>query len=88
MRLSSYFENINFLFNILQLFNISYVVSLQKMCLKNGGDNVQIRVTILRCFTSWITVHAIPLEAVPSSDVVAYALQVSLSDVERDTVSG
>ncbi|KMQ93334.1 transportin-3 [Lasius niger] len=25
---------------------------------------------------SWITVHAIPLEAIPSSDVIAYALQV------------
>lgn len=49
------------------------------MCVKNGGENIQIRVTTLRCFTSWITVHAIPLEAVPSSDVVAYALQVSLS---------
>lgn len=48
------------------------------MCLKNGSDNIQIRVTILRCFTSWITVHAIPLEAIPSSDVIAYALQVSL----------
>lgn len=47
------------------------------MCLKNGGENIQIRVTILRCFTSWITVHAISLQAVPSSDVVAYALQVS-----------
>lgn len=47
------------------------------MCLKNGGENTQIRVTILRCFTSWITVHAIPLEAVPTSDVVAYAFEVS-----------
>lgn len=47
------------------------------MCLKNGRENTQIRVTILRCFTSWITVHAIPLQAVPSSDVVAYALQVN-----------
>lgn len=48
------------------------------MCLKNGSENVQIRVTILRCFTSWITIHAIPLETIPSSDVIAYALQVSL----------
>lgn len=44
------------------------------MCLKNGGENVQIRVTILRCFTSWIAVHAIPL--VPTSDVIVYTLQV------------
>lgn len=53
------------------------------MCLKNGSDNVQIRVTILRCFTSWITVHAIPLEAIPSSDVITYALQVSLLLITR-----
>ncbi|XP_077276129.1 transportin 3 isoform X2 [Temnothorax americanus] len=46
------------------------------MCLKNSGDNLQIQITILRCFTSWITVHAIPLKAVPSSEVVVYALQV------------
>lgn len=52
------------------------VTEFLKMCLKNGSDNVQIRVTILRCFTSWITVHAIPLEAIPSSDVITYALQV------------
>ncbi|KAG7213831.1 hypothetical protein KM043_003045 [Ampulex compressa] len=52
------------------------VTEFLKLCLKNGGDNVQIQVTILRCFMSWITVHAIPLQAVPTSDVVAYALQV------------
>lgn len=52
------------------------VTEFLKMCLKNGGENVQIQMTILRCFTSWITVHAIPLEAVPTSDVVLYALQV------------
>ena len=48
------------------------------MCLKNGGENVQIRVTILRCFTSWIAVHAIPL--VPTSDVIIYTLQVCISN--------
>ncbi|XP_014470428.1 PREDICTED: transportin-3 [Dinoponera quadriceps] len=53
-----------------------------KMCVKNGGENIQVRTTTLRCFTSWITVHAIPLEAVPSSDVVAYALQILGSHME------
>ncbi|XP_060821726.1 transportin-3 [Bombus pascuorum] len=50
------------------------VTEFLKMCLKNGGENVQIRVTILRCFTSWIAVHAIPL--VPTSDVIIYTLQI------------
>ncbi|KAL0119670.1 hypothetical protein PUN28_007838 [Cardiocondyla obscurior] len=52
------------------------VTEFLKMCLKNSGDNLQIQITILRCFTSWITVHAISLKAVPSSEVVVYALQV------------
>ncbi|KAK2580863.1 hypothetical protein KPH14_005937 [Odynerus spinipes] len=52
------------------------VTEFLKMCLKDCGDNVQIRVTILRCFTSWITVRAIPLQAIPTSDVVAYVFQV------------
>lgn len=58
------------------------------MCLKNSGDNLQIQVTILRCFTSWITVHAIPLKAVPSSEVVIYALQVSLFKLIIDNIFG
>ncbi|XP_015607153.1 transportin-3 isoform X2 [Cephus cinctus] len=52
------------------------VMEFLKMCLKNGGDNVQIHIRILRCFTSWTIVHAISLQAVPSSDIVAYAFQV------------
>ncbi|XP_012271220.1 transportin-3 isoform X2 [Orussus abietinus] len=49
------------------------VTEFLKMCLKNSGDNVQIIVRILRCFTSWIGVPAVPL---PNSDIVAYAFQV------------
>ncbi|XP_018403619.1 PREDICTED: transportin-3 [Cyphomyrmex costatus] len=56
--------------------NADTVTEFLKLCLKNSGDNLQIQVTILRCFTSWITVHAIPLKSVPSSEVVIYALQV------------
>ncbi|XP_018342669.1 PREDICTED: transportin-3 isoform X1 [Trachymyrmex septentrionalis] len=52
------------------------VTEFLKMCLKNSGDNLQIQVTILRCFTSWITIHAIPLKSVPSSEVFMYALEV------------
>ncbi|KAF7379433.1 transportin-3 [Vespula maculifrons] len=52
------------------------VTEFLKMCLKDGGDNVQIRVTILRCFTSWITVRAIPLQTIPTSEVVTYVFQV------------
>ncbi|XP_033225637.1 transportin-3 isoform X2 [Belonocnema kinseyi] len=47
-----------------------------KVCLNSGSENLQIHVRVLRCFTSWITVHAISLESVPLSDVVAYAFQV------------
>ncbi|XP_018314649.1 transportin-3 [Mycetomoellerius zeteki] len=56
--------------------NADTVTEFLKMCLKNSGDNLQIQVTILRCFTSWITVHAIPLKSVPSSEVFMYALEV------------
>ena len=48
------------------------------MCLNSGSENIQIHVRVLRCFTSWVTVHAISLESVPLSDVVAYAFQVSV----------
>ncbi|XP_043274763.1 transportin-3 isoform X2 [Venturia canescens] len=62
---------------LLELSSVSDTVTeFLKMCLKNGGDNPQIHTRILRCFTSWVTVHAISLNAVPNSDVVAYAFQV------------
>ncbi|XP_076655817.1 transportin 3 [Halictus rubicundus] len=62
--------------HILQELNASAdtVTEFFKMCLKNGGESVHIRATILRCFTSWIAVHAIPL--VPTSDVIVYTLQI------------
>lgn len=47
-----------------------------KVCLNSGSENIQIHIRVLRCFTSWITVHAISLESVPVSEVVAYAFQV------------
>ncbi|XP_046738771.1 transportin-3 [Diprion similis] len=52
------------------------VTEFLKVCLENCGDNAQIQVRILRCFTSWVAVHAISLQAVGTSDVVAYAFQV------------
>ncbi|XP_066594283.1 transportin-3 isoform X2 [Prorops nasuta] len=52
------------------------VIEFLKMCLKNAGENIQVRITIIRCFTSWITIHAIPLESVPMSEIVAYVFQV------------
>lgn len=61
--------------------NKYYIKLFQKMCLKDGGDNVQIRVTILRCFTSWITVRAIPLQTIPTSEVVTYVFQVSIYNI-------
>ncbi|KAI4481697.1 hypothetical protein M0804_009218 [Polistes exclamans] len=52
------------------------VAEFLKMCLKDGSDNVLVRVTIFRCFTSWITAGAIPLRVIPTSDIVAYVFQV------------
>ncbi|XP_031829291.1 transportin 3 isoform X2 [Nomia melanderi] len=62
--------------HILQELNASAdtVTEFFKMCLKNGGESCHIRCTILRCFTSWIAVHAIPLA--PTSDVIVYTLQI------------
>lgn len=57
------------------------------MCLKNSGDDVLVRVTILKCFTSWVMVKAIPLHAITTSDVVAYAFQVhTFFNIDKDPI--
>ncbi|XP_020287942.1 transportin-3 isoform X2 [Pseudomyrmex gracilis] len=69
--------------HILNEFNAcaDHVIEFLKLCLTRNSDSIQIQNTIFRCFTSWVIVHAIPLEAVPSSDVVAYALQILGNDM-------
>ncbi|XP_008555701.1 transportin-3 [Microplitis demolitor] len=57
-----------------------------KLSLKstNNTENIQIHIRIIKCLTSWITVHAVPLEAIPSSDIIAYAFQVLGNHTSND----
>lgn len=55
---------------------VDTVIKFLSICLKNNNDNVQVQTRILKCFKSWVNVHAIPLESIPNNDVVAFAFQV------------
>ncbi|KAH0552027.1 transportin-3 [Cotesia glomerata] len=57
-----------------------------KMSLKSIGstENIQIPIRIIKCLTSWIAVHAVPLEAIPNSDIIAYAFQVLGNHTSND----
>lgn len=49
------------------------------VCLTSGGDNPQVQVRILRCFTSWVSVQAITLPEIAENAVVANAFQILLN---------
>lgn len=57
-----------------------------KMSLKSttSTENIQIPIRIIKCLTSWIAVHAVPLEAIPNSDIIAYAFQVLGNHTSND----
>ncbi|KAK7866974.1 hypothetical protein R5R35_006810 [Gryllus longicercus] len=52
------------------------VIQFLKSCLSNSGDNTQIHIKILRCFTSWISIQAITLADVSENIVIAHAFNV------------
>nr|CAD7573032.1 unnamed protein product [Timema californicum] len=52
---------------------ISYTI---KLCLSGGGENPQIHVRILRCFTSWVSIQAITLADVAENIVVGHAFLI------------
>ena len=52
------------------------VIQFLKVCLSNGGDNPQIHIRILRCFSSWVSIQAISLSEVLENIVVAHAFQI------------
>lgn len=54
----------------------STVTEFLKVCLSNSGENSQIHIRILRCFTSWVSVQAITLPDVAENMVVAHAFHV------------
>nr|CAD7435051.1 unnamed protein product [Timema monikensis] len=47
-----------------------------KLCLSGGGENPQIHVRILRCFTSWVSIQAITLADVAENIVVGHAFLI------------
>lgn len=49
------------------------------VCLSSGGNNPQVQVRILRCFTSWVSVQAITLPEIAENAVVANAFQILLN---------
>uniref|UniRef100_A0A1B6DC68 Transportin-3 n=1 Tax=Clastoptera arizonana TaxID=38151 RepID=A0A1B6DC68_9HEMI len=48
-------------------------------CLSAAPDNPVIQVRVLRCFTSWVSVHAITLPEIAENSVVAEAFQILLN---------
>ncbi|GLH15985.1 Transportin-3 [Gryllus bimaculatus] len=66
------------------------VIQFLKSCLSNSGDNTQIHIKILRCFTSWISIQAITLADVSENIVIAHAFNVLANHqwrVEEDVLS-
>ncbi|XP_075224525.1 transportin 3 isoform X1 [Lycorma delicatula] len=47
-----------------------------KACLTSAGDNSQIQMRVLRCFTSWVSVQAISLPQLAENIVVANAFHI------------
>lgn len=64
--------------DIIQDFQDSSPAVLQflKACLSSGGENPQIHIRILRCFSSWVSIQAITLSEVLENIVVAHAFQI------------
>ncbi|KAE8750021.1 hypothetical protein FOCC_FOCC003145 [Frankliniella occidentalis] len=52
------------------------VLQFLKACLTNGGENPQIHIRILRCFSSWVSIQAITLSEVLENIVVVHAFQI------------
>lgn len=57
------------------------VIEFLQVCLTNSGDNTHINTKIIRCFTSWLSVQAIPLENATDNVIVAKAFHL-LSDTK------
>uniref|UniRef100_A0A1B6FRA0 Transportin-3 n=1 Tax=Cuerna arida TaxID=1464854 RepID=A0A1B6FRA0_9HEMI len=55
---------------------VPVVSSFLNACLASGGDNVQVQVKVLRCFTSWVQIQAFTLPEVAENAVVGYAFQI------------
>lgn len=59
------------------------IYSLQKACLSTGGENPQIHIRILRCFSSWVSIQAITLSEVLENVVVGHAFQILSNPLVR-----
>ncbi|RZF36032.1 hypothetical protein LSTR_LSTR005848 [Laodelphax striatellus] len=55
---------------------VNTVSDFLKACLANQGDNTLIQMRVLRCFTSWVSVHGITLPEIADNIVVANAFHV------------
>ncbi|KAJ1519674.1 hypothetical protein ONE63_004939 [Megalurothrips usitatus] len=52
------------------------VIQFLKACLSSGGENPQIHIRILRCFSSWVSIQAITLSEVLENILVAHAFRI------------
>lgn len=47
-----------------------------QLCLSNHPDNTHINIKVIRCFSSWLSVHAIALASIPNNVVISKAFHV------------